>query len=259
VHVEAVDVLVVLLGSAIAVALLYIASDRSRRRAAAAYIVARMRAIRAFDALGTGVRLLGISARTDGRATCTRWITLLYLPLWPIDRRVVAWCEPSFGDEARWIDHGRTPIVATELVRTWLFGWILFPLLFVAPWIVMVLLERTTDMPSLRGALAILGVPWLAMSLFLILRWDQNRKWTRLFRQLSVRNGCRIQRFLAALAYAPGSGEPAHRYTDTMMRARILARSLDARALRDSERPCANCSLLERCVPQAVTPATRHA
>lgn len=149
-----------------------------------------LRSIRAFDVWGTGVRLIGIRPASEaGRSIATLWLTAFYLPVLPLARRVVQFVEPGVS-EARWLTVEATPLRAREVARTYLHGWVLFPLLLVGPFVAGSLIFELTQLPH-HGELAglirtvgtlvaivpiLLGVPWFAVAIYRLARWDQDRK-----------------------------------------------------------------------------------
>jgi hypothetical protein len=151
--------------------------------------------IRAFDVLGSGVRLIGI--RPTGRTNvfaATQWVTFFYLPVVPLARRIVRFLEPAtYG--ARWQVVETSPLDGREIARTYLWGWVLFPLLIIGPFVagallgeagraLKVLLRQHREVASLLeiactllgAALIFGGIPWFAVALYRLLKWDQDRK-----------------------------------------------------------------------------------
>lgn len=154
-----------------------------------------LQSIRSFDVLGCGVRLLGVRAapRPDQHAA-TFWVTAFFVPLFPLGRRVVRFVDPGLS-EARWVTLETTPIEAREVARTYLFGWILFPLLLVGPFLIGSwapklaawlgpILGLSRDLADvarlgaglLGGLFVLLGIPWFAIAVYRLRRWDQDRR-----------------------------------------------------------------------------------
>jgi hypothetical protein len=181
--------LYVFAGAAVLFAL--IVSIRDRGIAGAAKGVARqVGSIRAYDVMGTGVRLLGVAPGPHpGQSVATFWITAFYLPVVPLGRRVVVFVEPSFGDAA-WHTVAATPLRARAIARTYLYGWIFFPVALIAPFISGSLIYTVTqlfperelgDVIRTAGVLVaavptLVGVPWFAIGIVRLARWDQRRK-----------------------------------------------------------------------------------
>lgn len=82
---------------------------------------------------GIGATLLGISAPDEfGNSTATTWFTFIYLPLIPVGRMTVRFLEHK-GSGFSYTIIKKEKLVLTEIFRTYLFGWILFPLMIFGP------------------------------------------------------------------------------------------------------------------------------
>ena len=88
---------------------------------------------------GIGVTLLGVNHRNrHAEAFATLWVTFLYLPLLPLARYHVQFLslEQRVGStRTRYQILQRTPLKWTEIGHTYLFGWVLYPLLAGGPMI----------------------------------------------------------------------------------------------------------------------------
>ena len=78
---------------------------------------------------GFGTTLLGISRMDeDAIATATAWLTALWLPIVPLKRYRV-----QFREDDRYTVLDEMPVDRGEVLRTYLFGWLVFPLPIVGP------------------------------------------------------------------------------------------------------------------------------
>lgn len=82
---------------------------------------------------GIGVTLLGVSEYdNDGNCTATVWFTFIYLPLIPLRRLKVRFAEHK-GSGFSYSIISRENLRISEILRTLLFGWVLFPLVIFGP------------------------------------------------------------------------------------------------------------------------------
>jgi hypothetical protein len=167
-------------------------------RAVARGLADQILSIRAFDVLGCGIRLIGIwPTGRSGVFAATQWVTCFYLPIVPLARRKVRFVQSAAYD-ASWQVVETTPLEGREVARTYVWGWVFFPLLIIGPFVLggligeagrtlKGLLRRHHELATLlemactlSGAILVLiGVPWFAIALYRILKWDRERKLLR--------------------------------------------------------------------------------
>jgi hypothetical protein len=145
-----------------------------------------------YDGFGFGFK--GFT-RTDSRGGCfaTRWIMLLGLPLIPLDRYYVTEQGTSTfnaGNYSRtttgYLIHGRSRLSAEEIVRTYLFQWVLGPAIVLVPIILWLshadeIVGETTDSVSGGRFALLIGVflIWLIGSIsgLAFLTTTYRRRW----------------------------------------------------------------------------------
>lgn len=82
---------------------------------------------------GIGTTFLGVSKQDEnGIATATNWFTFIYLPIFPSIRVRVRFL-PHQGSGFSFELLSYEKLVFKEILKTYLFGWILFPLMIFAP------------------------------------------------------------------------------------------------------------------------------
>ncbi len=117
---------------------------------------------------GSGITLLGFSeVKSDGSCFATYWFTFVYLPIFPLSRinLIREITKPVFF-ECRVIS--KTKLVAEEILKTYLYGWFLFPLLiFGIP--IFFFIVGNSNFGLLMG-----GV-WMVVSIWKLLDWGQKR------------------------------------------------------------------------------------
>src|SRR5690349_4736649 len=78
---------------------------------------------------GCGIWFLGLQSTPErGVVYATFWLTFLFLPLIPLQR-----AKLHFSDTRRYTVVEKLPLKAGEILHTYLYGWLLFPLLIVGP------------------------------------------------------------------------------------------------------------------------------
>lgn len=126
---------------------------------------------------GTGFKYLGFSKLDkNGCCTATKWLVFAYFPLFPLKRHHL-----KFSLDQKFIRHyqvlGDSPSEKGEIISTYLWGWILIPLIVLAPLIVTAVLTEngmSTKTPAFSNLL-ISGIIWAIISVLLFYRWDQMR------------------------------------------------------------------------------------
>lgn len=133
---------------------------------------------------GTGTALRSCTRHDAGGIfDATRWVTLLYLPILPLDRaryRLV---------ERRSSFPGRRAVVLqrvddlglglVDVARTYVLAWIVVPLALVLPTAVLGLPGIAAGRPEFAAAGAILSSLWLIPFGLGVLLWTQGQPWPR--------------------------------------------------------------------------------
>lgn len=82
---------------------------------------------------GTGTRFLGYSPLDkDGSCFVTNWVTILYLPVIPLYRAKIK-RKITLPIEFKYEILDKDKLVLKEVIITYLFGWIIFPLIIFWP------------------------------------------------------------------------------------------------------------------------------
>jgi hypothetical protein len=82
---------------------------------------------------GIGTRFNGFSKPDEeGKVTATMWFTFFYLPVLPLSKQeFIREITPS--NEFRYRVISKQPLQAKEILMTYLFGWIIIPVLWFGP------------------------------------------------------------------------------------------------------------------------------
>lgn len=126
---------------------------------------------------GIGTWLLGVE-KTDqpGIYTATNWITVLFLPLIPLARHRIKPTRMQRGHMSYEI-LSKEKLNALEVLRTYLFGWILIPLLGFAPIVLAVAeVQSALGIPyNYQIILQLLVMVWIIVFVWKLKDWDENR------------------------------------------------------------------------------------
>src|SRR5690348_996806 len=119
---------------------------------------------------GTGTMWLGAGPRhADDTCDATLWLTFLFAPLLPL-RRSRLELHPHRGNGISVRERGRTPLIAREIVSTYLFGWIIAPLLLAGPLVLAIpelgIVPGAWSKPWILGAAA-----WLVVAVLGLMEW----------------------------------------------------------------------------------------
>lgn len=141
---------------------------------------------------GIGTRLLGWTHHEDGTATATVWFTFLYLPVFPLSRHSLL--SPGQEDfdprdsavrglhglaplrlTTRYYFTGRLTLCGAEVLRTYLYAYVLLPLMLFAPLAAILLFQQMTQ-PGPEGdssdtRIVVFGVSmcaWFGYVLFML-------------------------------------------------------------------------------------------
>ena len=126
---------------------------------------------------GIGTTLLGISPQNEqSEATATRWFTFFYLPIVPLKRYTVRFL-PHKGSGFSYYILANEPLNWREVVLTYLYGWLLMPLLIFWPiplvvrevWLAMGLPE------SLNLPFIFVAIVWVIIVIWKLADWHENR------------------------------------------------------------------------------------
>lgn len=127
---------------------------------------------------GFGTKYLGYTAPDDeGNCYATEWVVALYFPVFPLARRKLCGEFNARGDKQFYL-LGKTPLVTRELIQTYLWGFIVVPVLVLLPLLLMMVLAYAgiiVDHSTAFGLFFIIGIVWLLASIFLLIRWDSAR------------------------------------------------------------------------------------
>lgn len=127
---------------------------------------------------GIGVTYLGIS-RTDETGCCeaTLWFTFLFAPLFPLARHRLRRHLSPDGRFFRYERVAKTPLLGKEILRTYLFGWLLFPLLLFWPGVLAFReVWQGLGLPeSLYTAAIAFAIVWLIVFSWKLMDWHEAR------------------------------------------------------------------------------------
>lgn len=115
---------------------------------------------------GIGTTFLGISEPDEnGIATATNWFTFIFLPIFPATRVRVRFLE-HIGDGYSYEIISYEKLVLKEIFKTYLYGWILYPLIIAFPAIVAV-----KEVWQLLGLPKSIQIPYIILALIWAIVW----------------------------------------------------------------------------------------
>ena len=126
---------------------------------------------------GIGVTLLGVSNKQpDGTATATWWFTFLYLPVLPV-RRVRVRFLPHKGSGISFEEISDEDRIASEILKTYLYGWILIPLLIFWPLILSIVMNNlAAKLPQPWQIPAVVFmIVWILGWILILLSWHEKK------------------------------------------------------------------------------------
>lgn len=134
---------------------------------------------------GIGLSFDGVSKPDhEGNCTATQWFTFIFVPIFPITRyKLKPIKKVPFRFEFQTIS--KQKLVLTEILQTYLFGWILFPALIFAPFLALGLsatpeAEKAFGIPTwTQIPLILLAIAWLIVSVWKLRTWDYERWFKR--------------------------------------------------------------------------------
>jgi hypothetical protein len=133
---------------------------------------------------GIGFTFSGVSHPDDkGHCTATQWFTFVFLPIFPVARYLV---KPLGRAPFRFQFQtlAKEKLVLNEVLQTYLYGWILFPLLLLGPALFLGFAatpeaEKAFNLPEWsQMPLIVLSILWLGVSVWKLQDWNENR-WFR--------------------------------------------------------------------------------
>ena len=127
--------------------------------------------------MGCGTRFLNWHHYDDHSSVATRWVTMFFLPLMPVSRhRLIVYTDPSdsgntqvgglpgvvttFQMNDRFQILENLPIVRGEVMRTWLFAYVVMPVVLVLPVAILLPWSWNTDLDSMWQVLVVM-VGWM--------------------------------------------------------------------------------------------------
>ncbi|HRH42282.1 MAG TPA: hypothetical protein PKY82_11705 [Pyrinomonadaceae bacterium] len=124
---------------------------------------------------GIGLTFLSVSAPDEnGISFATTWFTFVYLPIFPIRRKRVRFLpHKGSGFSYQFISDEKLDLSA--VLKTFLFGWILYPLMLVSPAIFAhKSIWQIFNLPeSIHIGYIIFSVIWLVVSGWKLMDWHE--------------------------------------------------------------------------------------
>lgn len=115
---------------------------------------------------GIGIKFLGFSdIADDGSCFVTKWVTFLYVPIIPLSRIQVVKNSTS-----EYYIIAKTKLMKKEVFKTYLFGWLLFPLFIFVPPLLLFLIADNNHLYQL-----IVGSIWTIFTIWKLWDWNQKR------------------------------------------------------------------------------------
>lgn len=128
---------------------------------------------------GIGFGFAGVShPDAEGNCYATQWFTFVFLPLFPVARYKI---KPLKKVPFQFQITSQSALVLQEVLSTYLYGWILFPLLILGPFLALALaatpeaevafkIPTWTQMPLIA-----LSILYLVVSVWKLKDWDYER------------------------------------------------------------------------------------
>ncbi len=125
---------------------------------------------------GIGTTYLGVTGRAGQHCHATLWLTFLYLPVVPFARHQLE-LLPHKGSGYSIRVLGRGALSVPEVAKTYLFGWVIFPIVLLAPLVVAIREVRTAlRIPdSLETGIIAGGILWLIVAVWKLADWHEAR------------------------------------------------------------------------------------
>lgn len=126
---------------------------------------------------GIGTTFLGISVPDkNGISTATNWFTFLWLPIFPFSRVKVRFLpHTGSGFSYQLISHEK--LVFKEIIKTYLFCWMLFPLAIFGPAVLTIkqVWEQIGLPETIHIPFGIMAFIWVFVSLWKLSDWHEAR------------------------------------------------------------------------------------
>lgn len=126
---------------------------------------------------GIGTTFLGVSEQDEnGIAAATAWFTFIYLPIFPISRMRVRFL-PHKGSGFAYELISKDKLVFKEILITYLYGWILYPLVIAFPsFLAIKEVWQLLGLPeSVHIGYIICSVIWAIVCIWKLMDWQDER------------------------------------------------------------------------------------
>ena len=124
---------------------------------------------------GIGTTFLGVSKQDENNiATANVWFTLLYLPIFPFRRMRVRFFEHQGSGFSYQIVSDKK-LVLGEILKTYIFGWIIFPVIGLLPLIIAIKeVWQSFGLPQfLHIPYIILTIIWMFVYIWRLADWHE--------------------------------------------------------------------------------------
>lgn len=124
---------------------------------------------------GIGTTFLGISEQDkNGIATASNWFTFIFLPIFPTSRVRISFHE-HIGDGYSYEIISYEKLVLNEILKTYLYGWILFPVMIFGGAILTVKeVWQTVGLPEIiHIPFGIVAFIWVFVSIWKLQDWHE--------------------------------------------------------------------------------------
>lgn len=130
---------------------------------------------------GVGLGFAGVSTPDlEGNCTATQWFTIFFVPVFPIARfKVKPLRKVPFQFEYQVLS--KQKLVFREVLKTYFYGWILFPLMIFGPFLLLGGLgtpeaEKAFGIPEwTQLPFILLSIAWLGVAVWRLRTWDCER------------------------------------------------------------------------------------
>ncbi len=124
---------------------------------------------------GIGTMFLGAQpTEQPSQKHATLWFTLFFAPIVPLRRaRLELLPHRGTGFSARELE--RTPLVMSEVLRTYAFGWVVFPALLFGPFLLIPLREAVGLSESFQIPSILVPIAWLCVAAWRGMDWHEGR------------------------------------------------------------------------------------
>ena len=130
---------------------------------------------------GVGTRYLGLQRDDDGKLFATKWIVILFLPVFPLFSAFIQInkTRDMFND---YLLIEKTEHRYTNILKTYLYGWIIFPafmfgpIFFATPEFAASIGIKDIKHSSLFQTIVIIVVTWVVIAGIILILWDRKRR-----------------------------------------------------------------------------------